>query len=422
MILHLLASPIALALCFFQDDATLPPVGASGGELMEMVRNSGSVAFAVLIILLIASICSWAIMISKWRRFGRARRQSQGFLRAFRKSGRLSEIASIAGSFKPSPLVSVFNEINDEYQRQSGGRGTPRNPAALERAAQTASSEALTAMETHMTWLATIANGATFVGLFGTVMGIIDAFHGLGTAGAATLRAVAPGISEALITTAAGLAVAIPALVGYNQLTAQLRDFASRMDDFGRELLNAIENAALLTPQPPRPAARRPRPAPPEGLLAMAFSTRNGGQTRTQTALADINITPLVDVVLVLLIIFMITAPVLQSGIDVSVPHTRSVNQLTEERIVVTIDKNQNVFLQAGGADRPINLSDLTANLRSTGRGDPAKRIIYLRADEKVPFGAFASVMDAVKRAGITNISIVTQPLESTPSADTASK
>ena len=154
----------------------------------------------------------------------------------------------------------------------------------------------------------------------------------------------------------------------------------------------------------------------------MAFSTRNGGQTRTQTALADINITPLVDVVLVLLIIFMITAPVLQSGIDVSVPHTRSVNQLTEERIVVTIDKNQNVFLQAGGPDIPITLSDLTVRLRSSARGDPAKRIIYLRADEKVPFGAFASVMDAVKRAGITNISIVTQPLESTPSADTASK
>ena len=261
MILHPLASPIALALCFFQDDATLPPVGASGGALMEMVRNSGPVAFAVLIILLIASICSWAIMISKWRRFGRARRQSQGFLRAFRKSGRLSEIAAIAGSFKPSPLVSVFNEINDEYQRQSGGRGTPRNPTALERAAQTASSEALTAMESRMTWLATIANGATFVGLFGTVMGIIDAFHGLGTAGAATLRAVAPGISEALITTAAGLFVAIPALVGYNQLTAQLRDFAARMDDFGRELLNAIENAALLTPQPP------PTPTP-EDLAA----------------------------------------------------------------------------------------------------------------------------------------------------------
>jgi len=154
----------------------------------------------------------------------------------------------------------------------------------------------------------------------------------------------------------------------------------------------------------------------------MAFSTRSGGQTRTQTALADINITPLVDVVLVLLIIFMITAPVLQSGIDVAVPHTRTVNQLTEERTVVTIDKSQNVFLQTGGTDRPINLADLTASLRGSAAGDPSKRVIYLRADEKVPFGAFASVMDAVKRAGITNISIVTQPLESTPTDESATK
>jgi biopolymer transport protein TolQ len=249
---------LPLALLLFQDDslASQPlPAGASGSALIEMVRNSGAVAFAVLIILLIASIFSWAIMFSKWRRFSRARKQSLGFLKAFRKSGRLSEIASVAEQFQPSPLVTIFTEINDEYQRQSGGRGMPRNPAALERAAQTASSEALTAMESRMTWLATIANGATFVGLLGTVMGIIDAFHGLGTSGSATLRSVAPGISEALITTAAGLVVAIPALVGYNQLTAQLRDFAARMDDFGRELLNAIENAAAYTPPPTTPPA-----------------------------------------------------------------------------------------------------------------------------------------------------------------------
>ena len=145
----------------------------------------------------------------------------------------------------------------------------------------------------------------------------------------------------------------------------------------------------------------------------MAFTARSNGIARTQTALAEINITPLVDVVLVLLIIFMITAPVLQSGIDVAVPHTRSVNQLTEERTVVTIDRNQNVFLQAGsGSDTPINLDDLTARLRTDAHGDPAKKTIYVRADQRVPFGAFASVMDAVKRAGITNISIVTQPIE----------
>jgi biopolymer transport protein ExbD/biopolymer transport protein TolR len=136
----------------------------------------------------------------------------------------------------------------------------------------------------------------------------------------------------------------------------------------------------------------------------MAYSSKG----HTQTALAEINITPLVDVVLVLLLIFMLTAPVLQSGVEVAIPKTRTVNQLTEERMVVTIDREQNVFLQ----DKPVNVNELPALLKATGKGDPAKRIIYLRADERVPFGAFASVMDAVKQAGITNISIVTQPLK----------
>lgn len=136
----------------------------------------------------------------------------------------------------------------------------------------------------------------------------------------------------------------------------------------------------------------------------MAFSSKG----RTQSSLAEINITPLVDVVLVLLLIFMLTAPVLQSGVDVAIPKTRSVNQLTEERMVVTIDKDQNVFLQ----DKPVNVNELPSLLKSTGTAMPSKRIIYLRADERVPFGAFASVMDAVKQAGITNISIVTQPIQ----------
>ncbi|MBN9616631.1 MAG: biopolymer transporter ExbD [Acidobacteriales bacterium 59-55] len=136
----------------------------------------------------------------------------------------------------------------------------------------------------------------------------------------------------------------------------------------------------------------------------MAFSVKG----RTQTSLAEINVTPLVDVVLVLLLIFMLTAPVLQSGVVVAIPKTRSVNQLTEERMVVTIDKDQNVFLQ----DKPVNVNELPARLRSVGTAEPSKRVIYLRADERVPFGAFASVMDAVKQAGITNISIVTQPIQ----------
>ncbi len=135
----------------------------------------------------------------------------------------------------------------------------------------------------------------------------------------------------------------------------------------------------------------------------MAFTSSTG---QTRTSLAEINITPLVDVVLVLLVIFMITAPVLQSGIEVSVPKTRTVKEITEQRTVLTIDRDQQVFL----GDKPVNVHDLPQLLLVPG-ADPARKIIYLRADERVPFGAFASVMDAVKQAGITNISIVTQPL-----------
>jgi biopolymer transport protein ExbD/biopolymer transport protein TolR len=136
----------------------------------------------------------------------------------------------------------------------------------------------------------------------------------------------------------------------------------------------------------------------------MAFTAPNG---RTQTSLADINITPLVDVVLVLLIIFMVTAPVLQSGIEVNVPRTRTVKEITEERLVISINKQQRVFL---GNDA-VNINEIGAKIRQKIR-DPKHQAIFVRADEDVPFGAFATVMDAVKQSGISNVSIVTQPLD----------
>jgi biopolymer transport protein ExbD/biopolymer transport protein TolR len=141
----------------------------------------------------------------------------------------------------------------------------------------------------------------------------------------------------------------------------------------------------------------------------VAFTSSSGA---TRSSLAEINITPLVDVVLVLLVIFMITAPVLQSGIEVAVPKTKTVKEITEQRLVLTIDKSQQVFL----GDAPVNVHELAKKLQDKGL-DPTTQVIYLRADENVPFGAFAAVMDAVKQAGITNVSIVTQPLEAKASA-----
>jgi biopolymer transport protein TolQ len=218
-----------------------------------MLQNIGGVAIAVLVLLLIASLYSWTIILGKMALFSRATGESRKFIRAFRKSApRLQEIAAVTGDYKSSPLAQVFEDVYETYKRQTGGSGPPRNLNTLERSAQTAASTAITGMERRMTWLATIASASPFVGLFGTVMGVVDAFQGLGTEGAATLRAVAPGISEALITTAAGLFVAVPAVVAYNQFTARIRVFASAVDDFSRELLNMLEEIPARAPAAPR--------------------------------------------------------------------------------------------------------------------------------------------------------------------------
>jgi biopolymer transport protein TolQ len=265
--------PIFTAAFLFQlqpDSGATPgtqSLAQGSSALVEMISNSGPVAMAVLVLLLIASIYSWTVILGKISAFGKATKESRRFIRAFRKASRLQEIASLAAECKLSPLAQVFEDVYETYKRQTGGSGPPRNLAPLERSAQTAASEAVTSLERRMTWLATIAAVAPFVGLFGTVMGIVDAFHGLGAAGSATLRAVAPGISEALITTAAGLFVAIPAVVSYNQFTARIRVFASAIDDFCRELLNSLEEIPVrATPPPSRPPSPEPTREVERGL------------------------------------------------------------------------------------------------------------------------------------------------------------
>ena len=180
-----------------------------GGEIVDLVLQTGAVAKTVLFLLLAFSVLSWAIILSKWRAIRSARIQSGRFIRAFRKAQRMQDIASVIDQFRPSPLVGVFEGAVAEFKRQMGTTGTVHSAVAIQRAMQIASSEEITRLERNVPWLAITGAVTPFIGLFGTVWGIIDAFHGLGTAGAATLRAVAPGISEALITTAAGLAAAI---------------------------------------------------------------------------------------------------------------------------------------------------------------------------------------------------------------------
>jgi biopolymer transport protein TolQ len=218
-----------------------------GGEIIDLVRETGAVAQAVLVILLAFSLVSWSIILSKWNVIKRARVQSGRFLRTFRRAQRLQDMNAASEQFRPSPLVGVFQSGFKEFERQVGSTGSLRNPLAVQRAMQIASSEEMTRFERNVPWLAITGAVTPFVGLFGTVWGIIDAFHGLGTSGAATLRAVAPGISEALITTAGGLAVAIPAVIAYNLIGGSIRDFAARCDDFSLEMLNAVERQPVAS-------------------------------------------------------------------------------------------------------------------------------------------------------------------------------
>ena len=153
-------------------------------------------------------------------------------------------------------MAQVFEDVYETYKRQTGGSGPPKSIVPLERTAQTSGNNAVNTLERRMTWLATIASSSPFVGLFGTVMGVVDAFAGLGSAGSGTLHAVAPGIAEALVTTAAGLFVAVPAVVAYNQLTARIRMFASAIDDFSRELLNSLEEIPVRGAQVPANSTR----------------------------------------------------------------------------------------------------------------------------------------------------------------------
>jgi biopolymer transport protein TolQ len=212
-------------------------------ELWDLIQSTGPLPKAVLAILVFFSLLSWAIILSKWGSFRSARSANRKFLRAFRKAPALENIAAASEQFNRCPLVSVFDFGYSEVARQMKSRGSVTNPLALERSLQLGISEEVTRLERKMSVLATTAGVSPFIGLFGTVVGIIDAFQQLGTAGAASLRAVAPGISEALITTAMGLFAAIPAYIFYNIFSSSIKEFAARMEDFSLEFLNLTERS-----------------------------------------------------------------------------------------------------------------------------------------------------------------------------------
>jgi biopolymer transport protein TolQ len=210
-------------------------------NILELIGHTGPISLVVLVVLLGFSIYSWTVIFSKWSAFRTARHADKRFLRAFRKANGLEAVMMASEQFRPSPLVAVFDFGYEEIARQEKNRGRIVNKLSIERTLQLGISEELAKLERNMNWLATTASVTPFIGLLGTVVGIIRAFSDLGQQGATSLRAVAPGIADALIATAMGLLAAIPAAIFYNHFGHTIREIGARMDDFSLEFMNMAE-------------------------------------------------------------------------------------------------------------------------------------------------------------------------------------
>jgi len=231
--------------------------GSSTG-IINLIARSTAISLAVLFLLGLLSMWSWGIFLYKWWTFRRAAKQSAQFLEVFRRSNKFSEVQAVCRSLGDSALVGLFQigyaeltaqlrqtapagAATDPQPRAAAGRPTLKSLPAVDRALLRASAVEVNKLESHVSFLATVASMGPFIGLFGTVWGIMNAFEQIGVTGSTSLQAVGTPIAEALVATAAGLAAAIPAVLFYNYLSGRVKLFASEMDDFAMEFLNICE-------------------------------------------------------------------------------------------------------------------------------------------------------------------------------------
>ena len=222
-------------------------------DFFKLLGEGGAIAQVVLVILLIFSLISWAVIFYKFYQFARAERQTKTFLDVFRKSSKFSEVHAVCRTLTESPLTGLFQagygELNTQLRGPAGegkpAQGAPRPTLksldSVDRALLRATTVEMNRLEQRVPFLATTASITPFIGLFGTVWGIMDSFQRIGVAGSSSLGVVAPGIAHALIATAAGLFAAIPAVYFYNHFTNRVKHFSGEMDDFALEFLNISE-------------------------------------------------------------------------------------------------------------------------------------------------------------------------------------
>ncbi len=218
-----------------------------GISLIDLLLKASPIAKGVLILLLIFSIASWSIIFSKWRALKKAEKATDEFLSSFsQRNKKLSDLFVESEYRKASPLARIFSAGYEEVTSQIGDDSSRVHSLdSVNRVMQSATINEVTEMEKSLSWLATAANASPFIGLFGTVVGIIIAFQGLSSASASSIQSVAPGIAEALIATAAGIGAAVPAAIFYNYFLNRIKSLTAKMDRFSLEMLNIIERNYL---------------------------------------------------------------------------------------------------------------------------------------------------------------------------------
>ena len=360
-------------------------------SIVTLFLNADVVVKGVLLLLLAASVWSWAVIVDKILNVGAASRSLRAHeVRAAAARAPADLLSGSAKARDPAGpvLVAGFQESAIEVPASLESLGERR--ARIERAMRLALNSEMRRLETNLPFLATIGSAAPFIGLFGTVWGIMRSFAGIAAANNTSLAVVAPGIAEALFATAIGLVAAIPAVIAYNKFTA----------DSGRSRPHArADRTASGGRRWPR---RRRVERWPWHRARSAMTRRRRGPAQP---IAEINVTPLVDVMLVLLIIFMVTAPLLTAGVPLDLPKTIAA-QLTQpkEPVVLSLDRDGGTFI----GDERVEPGDLKERLTRLAAEDP-DRIVYVRGDRTILYARLMEALGIVSSAGFTKVSLVAE-------------
>ena len=380
----------------------IKPATTGGFSFFELFMTAHPVVKFVMIGLLLASIWAWAIIIEKLFAFRRARHEADKFEQQFWSGQSLEELYAGLSRGRTLSMAALFVAAMREWKRSVEGniRAMGGIQLRVEKVMDVTISREMEQLDRRLLFLATVGSTAPFIGLFGTVWGIMTSFQAIAASKNTSLAVVAPGIAEALFATALGLLAAIPAVIFYNKFAADFRGSASGWKPSPTSSRPSSRARSTCGPEPeelsPWRPAYPPRNGPAAAGAAAPASTRRW---------SEINVTPFVDVMLVLLIIFMVTAPMLTSGVPIELPETKGQQlQTNKEPVTISVDKSGKMFI----GDTEVSLGNISEVLKARAKNGTEEQI-FIRGDKGIDYGTVMRVMGRVKAAGFTKVSLVTE-------------